>query len=89
PAEEATNVPNAQLKGICKCTLKPGEKKEVTIHLPVEAFALYDEDARFLVHKGEYRIYIGGQGPDKRSRELTGKTVMEMELSADTTLQIE
>lgn len=85
PADKASNVPNAQLKGICKCTLKPGEKKKVMMHLPVEAFALYDEDGRHLVHKGEYRIYVGGNGPDQRSRELTGKDVMELVLSADET----
>ncbi len=89
PADSAAKVPNAQLKGIKKCTLKPGEEKEVKIHLPIEAFALYDEEARFLVHKGKYHVSVGGQGPDKRSEELTGKPVLKMVLLAETALRIE
>ncbi|MED9905055.1 MAG: glycoside hydrolase family 3 C-terminal domain-containing protein [Lachnospiraceae bacterium] len=89
PADCAAKVPNAQLKGIKKCTLKPGEEKEVKIHLPIEAFALYDEEARFLVHKGKYHVSVGGQGPDKRSEELTGKPVLKMVLLAETALRIE
>lgn len=41
-----------------------------------------------MVYKGEYRIYIGGQGPDKRSQELTGKKVVELMLTSDETSQI-
>lgn len=89
PEDGAANVPNAQLKGIRKCTLKPEEEKTVTIHLPAEAFALYDEEARLLVHKGKYHVYAGGQGPDKRSEALTGKPVLEKILTAETVLQIE
>lgn len=88
PKEEKPHLPNAQLKGICKCALKPGEKKQVSIHLPMEAFALYDEEGRLTVHEGEYRVFIGGQGPDKRSRELTGKTVMEKSLYAEKTMEL-
>ncbi|MCH5275519.1 MAG: glycoside hydrolase family 3 C-terminal domain-containing protein [Lachnospiraceae bacterium] len=88
PKEEKPHVPNAQLKGICKCALEPGEKKRVSIHLPVEAFALYDEAGRRMVHEGEYRVYIGGQGPDKRSRELTGKTVIELPVFAEKTMEL-
>lgn len=88
PKEEKPHVPNAQLKGICKCTLAPGEKKRVNIRLPREAFALCDEEGRPVVYEGEYRVYIGGQGPDKRSRELTGKAVTEMTVFAEKTLAL-
>ena len=73
-----SHVPNAQLKGICKCTLAPGEKQRVCIRLPKKAFALYDEEGRLMLHAGEYRVYVGGQGPDKRSAQLTGKTVAQL-----------
>lgn len=73
-----SHVPNAQLKGICKCTLAPGEKQRVCIPLPKKAFALYDEEGRLMLHAGEYRVYVGGQGPDKRSAQLTGKTVAQL-----------
>ncbi len=89
PEEKATNIPNAQLKGIKKCMLRPGEEKELTIFLPAEAFALYDEEARLLVYRGQYEIYVGGQAPDKRSEALTGKHVTRLSAQADETLQLE
>ncbi len=74
------NTPNAQLKGIEKVELKPGEEKEITIHLPVEAFGLYDENGKLRIQEGKVCVYIGGQAPDARSEKLTGKKVKEIDL---------
>ena len=68
-------TPNAQLKGIRKVRFAPGEEKSVEITLPREAFGLYDEDGHFHVHTGEAFVYVGGQGPDRRSEALTGQKV--------------
>ncbi len=68
-------TPNAQLKGIRKVTLKPGESKEIVIKLPVSAFALYDEQAVNRVGVGKYLVSIGGTQPENRSEKLTGKKV--------------
>lgn len=70
------DAPNAQLKGICKVSLAPGEAKEVSLFLPAEAFGLYDEEGNFVIGK-EAKIYVGGQAPDGRSEKLTGKKVTE------------
>ena len=67
------NTPNAQLKGLKKIYLEPGESKAVDIHLPKEAFGLYNEDGVFAVDRGDVKVFIGGQGPDSRSEQLTGK----------------
>ena len=66
-------TPNPQLKGLKKVFLQPGEEKEVVADLGAEAFALYDEEGRFVVEAGEYEIYIGMQQPDARSSQLTGR----------------
>ena len=66
-------TPNPQLKGLKKVFLQTGEEKEVVVELGAEAFALYDEDGRFVVEAGEYEIYIGMQQPDARSCQLTGR----------------
>ncbi len=71
-------TPNAQLKGICKVSLKPGESKEVVVTLPLAAFALYDEEAVNRVAAGDYLVFIGGSQPDKRSAELTGKRPVQL-----------
>ena len=66
-------TPKAQLKGIKKVYLEPGEEKEVSILLPPSAFALCNEEGTPVVEKDSYTIYMGDSQPDERSRELTGK----------------
>ena len=76
-------TPNAQLKGIRKVTLKPGESREVSIKLPLSAFALYDEQAVNKVGAGKYLVYIGGTQPDVRSEKLMGKKVSMIGVNAE------
>lgn len=75
---EGEGAPGPQLKGICKLHLEPGQEKEAVIHLPVEAFGLYDQEGRLRIRKGEAKVFIGGQAPDARSERLTGKKVTEL-----------
>lgn len=77
------DTPNAQLKGLCKVELAAGEAKEVQIHLPAEAFGLYDEDGKLQIKKGEVKVYVGGQAPDRRSEKLTGRKVTELVLNIE------
>ncbi len=79
---EREGTPNAQLKGICKAALKPGESREVAVKLPVLAFALYDEQAVNRVGAGSYSVFIGGTQPDKRSEALTGKKALAATVTA-------
>ncbi len=74
-------APNYQLKGIKKVHLAPGERKEVKIHLPKEAFGLYDEDGRLCFHEGKAQVIIGGQAPDPRSEKLTGRKDTRLEVT--------
>ncbi|MCI9203949.1 MAG: glycoside hydrolase family 3 protein, partial [Lachnospiraceae bacterium] len=60
-------TPNAQLKGLKKVHLQPGEEKQVEITLKSQAFGLYNVEGEFLVEKGEYAVYVGMQQPDARS----------------------
>ena len=75
---EGEDTPNAQLKGICKLHLAPGEEKEAVIKLPAEAFGLYDQEGRLRIRKGAAKVFVGGQQPDARSEMLTGKKVTEV-----------
>lgn len=76
-------TPNAQLKGIRKIYLEPGEKRNVQILLPAEAFGVYDEEGRFRIYPGRAEVFVGGQGPDKRSERLTGKKVQKLTLTVE------
>ncbi len=73
-------TPNAQLKGIRKVFLSPGEEKTVSIPLPREAFGLYDAEGRLQVLPGVAWVYVGGHAPDVRSEELTGQKVTQLVL---------
>lgn len=67
-----SGVPNAQLKGLKKVALAPGEEKEVTIALPPTAFGLYDAAGVLRVEQGDYDVFVGQSQPDERSRALLG-----------------
>ena len=71
---EREGTPNAQLKGLKKVALNPGEEKEVTMHLDKKAFALCNEDGVSVVENGEYSIYVGQSQPDVRSCKLLDKS---------------
>ena len=75
------DTPNAQLKGICKLNLRPGEEGKAEIHLPLTAFGLYDQEGKFRVRQGFAQVFLGGQAPDKRSEMLTGNKVTMLELA--------
>lgn len=51
--------PIRELKGFRKVFLKPGEKREVTIQVPISALGFYDDHMNYVVEKGEFRIYVG------------------------------
>ena len=65
--------PGFQLKGIKNVLLMPGETKEAEITLNARDFAIITENGECVVRPGSYVISIGGQQPDKRSEELSGK----------------
>lgn len=80
------NTPNAQLKGIRKLHLKEGESAQVSLHLPKEAFGLYDENGALQIAEGDVKVYVGGQAPDGRSEKLTGSKVAGFTLSVPKSL---
>lgn len=82
------NTPNAQLKGLKKLFLQPGEAKEVEIVLADKAFALYDEDAHFMLEEGDYEVSVGMQQPDRRSSELTGQTCSVLKVHCSETKEL-
>lgn len=79
---DRSGTPNAQLKGIRKVSLKPGESKEVSIKLPLCAFALYDENAVNKVEPGKYLVSIGGCQPDGRSEKLMAQKTAVLSVTA-------
>lgn len=81
PEAKLSYVPNMSLKGIKKVALKKGEQKTVTIHLPKEAFGLFDEAGVLQINKGCAVVSVGGCAPDARTEELTGKKVSTLSIT--------
>lgn len=81
-------TPNAQLKGLKKVHLQPGEEKQVEITLKSQAFGLYNVEGEFLVEKGEYAVYVGMQQPDARSASLTGRETVCLKVMAEETFRL-
>ena len=78
--EASVTVPKWDLRGFQRVHLQPGEAVEVEFELTRRHLSLIDNDGRRLVEPGAFRIYVGGQQPDERSRQLTGQGVLEVDL---------
>ncbi|MCD8142174.1 MAG: fibronectin type III-like domain-contianing protein, partial [Clostridiales bacterium] len=79
---ERKGTPNAQLKALTKLALQPGQRQEVTLHLPLSAFALCDETGTAVVEPGEYTVYVGTSQPDRRSEALLGFAPQKLSVTA-------
>lgn len=79
-------APNWQLKGLKKVHLHPGEKNTVQLTLKNEAFGLFDNNGKLILHEGEYELFIGTSQPDTRSIKLTGKKPYNKVMRSQTTV---
>lgn len=70
---KVTRAPR-ELKGFTKVDLKPGEEKEITITIPVQELAYYDETNGWTVESGLYTLYIGNSSRN---------TLQEVQLSVN------
>jgi beta-glucosidase len=67
--------PVKELKGFVRITLRPGESRKVTFHLPVDMLAFYDEDLQLMVERGTFKVMVGSSSADIRCEgtfEVTG-----------------
>jgi beta-glucosidase len=81
--EASTRVANWSLRKIGNVVLAPGESRKVEFELQARDFAIIDEKGRCIVEPGAFKVAIGGQQPDERSTELTGKSVDVFEIKLD------
>jgi len=73
--EASVRVPNVQLVGVQRVRLRPGETAEAEFTVSARQMAVIDENGDCIIEPGEFQIFVGGSQPDKRSAELTGKSV--------------
>lgn len=70
--------PNPVLCGFEKVSLEPGEKKKIQIILPKEVYKVVNDEGKKVLDSHESTLYIGTNGPDARSQELTGKRIIKL-----------
>jgi beta-glucosidase len=74
-------VPNPQLAGFERFELGAGEEKEITVELPRRAFTSVDEEGNRDVFSNSFKVYAGTSQPDERSKELTGVSCIEKDVT--------
>lgn len=52
--------PVKELKRFERVTLKPGEKKDITIELPAQELAFYNIDNQYVVEPGQFELWVSG-----------------------------
>ncbi|WP_291103789.1 MULTISPECIES: glycoside hydrolase family 3 N-terminal domain-containing protein [unclassified Flavobacterium] len=73
----SVEVPNFQLTNMGRITLEPGETTEVSFRLTPKAFEIVKNDGSRSIESGEFKIYVGGSSPMKRSFELGAPKMAE------------
>ena len=77
----SVDVPNFQLNNMQRISLNAGETKEVRFTLSPKAFELVKNDGTKIIEAGDFKIYIGGSSPMKRSFELGAPQMQEITVS--------
>jgi beta-glucosidase len=74
-------VPNFQLTNMKRITLEPGESTEVSFQLTPKAFEIVKNDGSRVIESGDFKIYVGGSSPMKRSFELGAPKMEELTIN--------
>lgn len=79
--DSSVDLPKWELKGVKRVSLVPEQKINVQFEINKRTLALIDNQGKCLLEPGKFTIYVGGQQPDSRSEELSGKTVLSAEIN--------
>jgi beta-glucosidase len=62
--------PVKELKGFCRITLAPGERRTVTFELGSEQLAYYGPEMKRVVEPGHFQVMVGGNSDEVKSVRL-------------------
>ncbi len=77
-------APIRSLEGFQRLTLAPGERRQVSFHLPARAFALVNDAGRRVIEPGTYEVAVGGKQPGQHGladAATTGVLIGKIELT--------
>ena len=67
--------PNPVLVAFEKVTVPNGKRKAIELTIPIKAFKIVNDNGEFVFDSNNSSVYIGTFAPNKRSLELTGKSI--------------
>ncbi|MBK0369403.1 glycoside hydrolase family 3 C-terminal domain-containing protein [Flavobacterium agrisoli] len=70
-------VPNFQLIGMQRLHLKAGESQNVSFELTPKNYEMVTNEGKRTIESGEFKIYVGGSSPVKKSLELGAPKMAE------------
>ena len=79
--EASVDVPWHSLVNFENVCLEAGETRTLTFEVEASQMAVVNEEGEKVLEPGNFVIHAGGQGPDRRSKELTGKEVLSAEFT--------
>ena len=80
-AEDSVHVtPAPRLCGFARVSLQPGETKQVKVPVDRNAFTVVNDEGERLVDGTHFTVSAGFGQPDARTRELTGKACISVEV---------
>jgi beta-glucosidase len=81
--EASVDMPISSLKGFQRVYLEPGESKQVSFRVNEKMLQMVNEEGKFILEPGEFRISIGGSSPGSRSLELGAPEPVEIMLAVN------
>jgi beta-glucosidase len=75
--EASVKIPHWQLQGIKRIFIAPNEVKTVSFILKARQMALIDYEGKCILEPGEFKLYVGGCQPDKKSKKLLNTEILE------------
>jgi beta-glucosidase len=64
--EASSPVPIHQLQGFTRIRLTPGERRTVQFTLTAAQMSFADENGKWVLEPGEFKVWVGGQQPNQR-----------------------
>ena len=80
-SESPYAVPNHSLCAFTRVSLGAGESRTVSLTVSGDAFRAVNDDGEFVRDSGKYELFVGTGQPDKRTKELTGKESVKIEVA--------
>ena len=76
--EASVDAPISSLKGFRRVYLEPGESKQVGFTVNEQMLQIVNEEGKFILEPGVFRLCIGGSSPGNRSLELGAPEPVEI-----------